>query len=118
MFEYLSLFAIALILTMAIEVGIAWLFRLRSKKELLTVILINVITNPLLNYLILLNSHFHLIDQTNVIILALEVCVCLAEWRLLLWALRQGAKKMLVLSLTMNACSYAAGLLIFNYILQ
>jgi hypothetical protein len=101
-----------------IEAGIAWLFGLRSKNELGTVILINVITNPLLNYLILINSYFHLVNQTGVLTLALEVCVVFAEWRLLLWVLRLGAKRMLVLSLIMNACSYLAGLLIFNYILQ
>ena len=118
MFEYLKLLVIALFLTIAIEVGIAWLFRLRSKKELGTVILINVITNPLLNYLILINSYFHLVKQTGVLTLALEVCVVFAEWRLLLWVLRLGVKRMLVLSLIMNTCSYLAGLLIFNYVLQ
>jgi hypothetical protein len=47
MIDYLRLSAEALILTVVIEVGIAWLFGLRSKRELLTVLLINVITNPL-----------------------------------------------------------------------
>jgi hypothetical protein len=117
MFDYLRLFAIALVITIVIEVGIAWLFRLRSKNELLTIILINVITNPLLNYLLLINDHFHLVNQTNVLILVLEICVVLAEWRLLLWVLRQGVKKILVLSLTMNACSYLAGLLVFSNVL-
>jgi len=114
MIDYLRWSAEALILTIVIEVGIAWLFGLRSKRELLTVLLINVITNPLLNYLITVNAYFHLVSQTNAFILCLEVVIVLVEWRLLVWVLRQSVKKMLVLSVVMNAASYLAGLLIFR----
>jgi hypothetical protein len=114
MIDYLRLSAEALILTVVIEVGIAWLFGLRSKRELLTVLLINVITNPLLNYLITVNAYFHLVSQTNAFILCFEVVIVLVEWRLLVWVLQQGIKKMLVLSIVMNAASYLAGLLIFR----
>jgi hypothetical protein len=111
--EYLKLSIESLILTIFIEVIIALLFGLRGKTELGTVILINVITNPLLNYLVAVNSYFHLISQSGVLILFLEVVVVIAEWRLLLYVLRTGVKKMLVLSIVMNACSYIAGLFIF-----
>ena len=114
MTDYLKFSAEALILTIVIEVSVAWLFGLRSKTELWTVILINVITNPLLNYLIMVNGYFHLISQVNVLILCLEAVIVLVEWRLLVWVLRQGTKKMLVLSVVMNAASYLAGLLIFR----
>ena len=114
MIDYLRWSAEALILTIVIEVIIAWLFGLRSKRELLTVLLINVITNPLLNYLITVNGYFHLVSRTNLLILCLEVVVVLVEWRLLVWVLRQKVKKMLVLSVAMNAASYLAGLLIFR----
>jgi hypothetical protein len=87
---------------------------LRSKRELWTVVLINVITNPLLNYLIAVNGYFHLISQTTILILCLEVAVVLVEWRLLVWVLGQNSRKMLLLSFVMNACSYLAGLLIFR----
>jgi len=114
MIDYLKFSLEALLLTIAIEVIVALLFVLRSKQELWTVVLINVITNPLLNYLITVNGYFHLISQTTILILCLDVAVVLVEWRLLVWVLRQSTKKMLLLSFVMNTCSYLAGLLIFR----
>ena len=114
MIDYLKFSLEALLLTIVIEVVVAWLFGLRSKRELWTVVLINVITNPLLNYLIAVNGYFHLISQTTILILCLEVAVVLVEWRLLVWVLGQNSRKMLLLSFVMNACSYLAGLLIFR----
>jgi len=114
MIDYLKFSLEALLLTIAIEVIVALLFGLRSKQELWTVVLINVITNPLLNYLITVNGYFHLISQTTILILCLEVAVVLVEWRLLVWVLRQSTKKTLLLSFVMNTCSYLAGLLIFR----
>ena len=114
MIDYLKFSALALVLTIIIESAVAWLFGLRSRRELLTIVLINVITNPLLNYLIAVNNSFSLISQTNILIWCLEVIVVFTEWRLLVWVLRQNSKKMLLLSFVMNACSYGAGLLIFR----
>ena len=82
--------------------------------ELGTVMLINVITNPLLNYIIMVNGYFHLVSQTNAMMLCLEVGIVFVEWRLLVWVLRRGAIKMLVLSVVMNASSFLAGLLLFR----
>lgn len=114
MIDYLRSSAEALILTIAIEVSLAWLFRLRGKVELGTVILINVITNPLLNYIIMVNGYFHLVSQTNALILCLEAGIVFVEWRLLVYVIRKGVIKMLVLSVVMNASSFLAGLLLFR----
>ena len=113
MIDYLRLMEEALALTVAIEVAVAWLFGLRKKWDLLTVVLINVITNPLLNYLILINGYFHLISRTNLLIWSLEVVVVVVEWRLLVYVLRQRQFKLGILALVMNAASYLAGLVIF-----
>jgi hypothetical protein len=114
MVDYLKFSAEALFLTIAIEFGVAWIFRLRSKTELLTIAFINLITNPLLNYLILVNGYFQLISQNIILVLILEVGVVLVEWRLLLYVLRQDVRKMFILSVVMNGLSYIAGLLIFR----
>ena len=113
MSDFLRLCAIALALTVVIEIGIAWLLGLRSKTEIGTILLINVITNPALNYLMLVNTSFHLISRTSLLLLFLEAIVVLAEWLLLRYVLRHSLKRTLALSVAMNACSYAAGLLIF-----
>ena len=112
MIDYLRLLGEALVLTVAIEVVIAWLFGLRQKRELFAFVLINVITNPLLNYLILINGYFHLVSRTDILIWCLEGVVVIAEWRLLIYALRQRQLKMGLLAVVMNGVSYAAGLLI------
>ncbi len=114
MIEYLTFSAEALLITLAVELAVAWLLRLRSRTQLLSIALINLVTNPLLNYLLLVNGHFHLIAQARVLTVCLEAGVVLGEWALLAWALRLKPTRMLALSLVMNASSYLAGLLIFR----
>ena len=112
MTDYLAFAAEALLLTLAVELAVAWLLGLRSRTQLLSIVLINVVTNPLLNYLLLVNGYFHLVVQTRALTVCLEAGVVLAEWALLVWALRLKTTKMLALSVVMNASSYFAGLLI------
>jgi hypothetical protein len=115
MIEYLKLGAEALILTMAVEVIVAWCFGLRNKAGLAAILLINLITNPAMNFLILLNDYLGVINSTTIFTVCLEVFVVLIEWKLLTYALRMKNKKALGLSLGMNAASYLAGLLIFSF---
>ena len=105
---------LALILTIILEVLIAISFNYRKKSELLTIVLINVITNPLLNYLLLVNSYFNLVSMNIFILIFLEVIVVIVEWMLLRYALRQNPKKLLILSVVMNATSFLVGLLLFG----
>ncbi len=114
MTEYLRFAAEALLLTLAVELAIAWLLGLRGRDQLLSIALINLVTNPLLNYLLLVNGHFHVFTQAKLLTVCLEAGVVLAEWSLLVWALRLRSARMLALSLAMNASSYFAGLLIFR----
>ena len=116
MLEYIKLFALALVLTIVIEVGIAWVLGLRHKTGMMTVILINVITNPFLNYLILINGYFHLVQQYGLLIIILEICVVFVEWWLLWFVLRQKTKRMLPLSILMNGASFLTGLLVFKFV--
>jgi hypothetical protein len=113
MIDYLIVSAEALILTIVIEAGIVWLLGWRRKSEIWAVVLINVITNPLLNYLILVNSHFQLISQTNALILCLEAVVIIAEWRLLAYVFRRRDKKLLWVAALINTASFLGGLIVF-----
>jgi hypothetical protein len=114
MTEFFIQSAEVLILTIVIEVVIAWLFGLRNKIALTTVALINVITNPLLNYLLALNVYFHLISRTQILTWILEIVVVLVEWQLLLYWVERKRLRMFMLSLAMNASSYLTGWLIFK----
>jgi hypothetical protein len=105
----------AFLLTEAIEVSVALLLGYRRVREIAAVILVNLVTHPLLNYLLLLNDYFGFGSARFPIVLLLEIGVILAEWALLLFALRQKKLPLLGLSVTMNACSYLIGGLIFGF---
>ena len=109
-----SNYLIALVLTTAIEVVVALFFGYRKKSEIATIILINLITNPLLNYLLFINNYFGTVQINTIIIIFLEIVVVFVEWRLLKFVLQQNSKKLFALSVVMNFCSYIAGVLIFK----
>lgn len=109
-----SSYLIALLLTIAIEVVVANFFGYRKKSEITTIIFINLITNPLLNYLLFTNGYFGITQTNTTIILFLEIVVVLVEWLLLGSVLQQNSKKLFTLSLVMNFCSYIVGVLLFR----
>lgn len=113
MIAYISRLFLALLVTVIIEFAVAWIFSLRG-KDLAVVILVNVITNPLLNYLILVNAYFQLFPNAFGFGLFLEGCVIPAEWGLLVKYTRLSRRKTLLLSFTMNVVSFLVGLLIFR----
>ena len=106
---------LALLLTEVIEVSVALLLGFRSRREIAAVILVNLVTNPCLNYLLLLNRYLGLVPINLPIILALEAGVVLVEWGLLVYALHRNPMSLLRLSFAMNACSYLAGTLVFGW---
>lgn len=100
--------AFAFLLTIAIEVPVCLLFGIR-KKELLIVILANVITNPSLN--VIFGLCWLYADQYALWVLAaLEICAVLIEWRI--YRILTGAKHPFWASLTANAVSFCIGLII------
>lgn len=78
-------------------------------RALLTVALINCLTNPALNFTLLLAWRFTPYEQlpggaAGPILLG-EAVVVLVEWRLLLWVLGGPSRRMLLVSLALNAAS-------------
>jgi hypothetical protein len=114
MLDFLRLSAAALVITVVVELGVAWFFGLRTKTELWGIVLINVVTNPLLNYLLAVNGYLHLFSHRAGLVLGLEVAVVFTEWRLLTWVFHRGVGKMLALAVSMNACSYLVGLVLLK----
>lgn len=114
MLEAVGLFAAALALTVVIETALAWLLRLRSKNALLTVIVINIVTNPAVNYLLALNRYFGIIDREWSLVLGLEIAVLAVEWLALVFVLGLGKWRALLISFLLNGGSYLAGWLIFR----
>jgi hypothetical protein len=103
-----------LLLTILIELSVGILLGYRKKVEMAAIVLVNMVTNPLLNYLVFLNNHFSFIALTQPIIGGLEFLVVLAEWGMLVFALHGKPKPLFGLSLAMNACSYIVGVWIYG----
>jgi hypothetical protein len=110
----ISSYLVALLLTILIEVFVALIFGYKCKKEILSVILLNLITQPVLNYFLLINSYFSLVSVTIQFILLLEIIVILVEWQLLVWTLQRKLKSLFVLSIVMNLASLTIGLSLFT----
>jgi hypothetical protein len=109
--------AAALVLTIAIELAVVALLGGRTARELIAVALVNAITNPALNLTLLLLRGSLLPGLTPdvatlaewVFIGIAEVVIVLAEWRLLVWALRADSRTWLVRSVGMNVASFVFG---------
>jgi len=112
-----SSYLLTFLLTVIIEIFVGYLFLLRDRESIVTIFFINLLTNPLINYLVFLNSKLNLLETNWYIIIILEVCIVLLESRLLVSVLKKESKRMLMLSIIMNSSSFLIGYLIYRLIL-
>lgn len=110
--EYLISLSLALALTLAVEVPVCMLMGLR-KKELLIVLLANVMTNPAVNVLYLLGRTYTPLPVVAVIAI-LEISAVVVEW--IVYRLLTDARRPFLVSLVANAVSYGTGLIITTII--
>jgi hypothetical protein len=115
----LASMGIALVLTIAVEAPAAALLGYRTRHAIAIVALVNVATNPPLNFLLnvimLYARSRSLADPPALVALVLlEVAVVLVEWRVLAWALPDLRRRALPVALAMNAASLAVGLAILG----
>ena len=99
---------LALALTVLVECGLALFFR--SRRLVYAVFLCNLLTNPLLNLILLLYYTYIGRHYYWLVIAALEICVFIAEALLLRLMMRYTAKRAFALSLLFNGCSFLVGL--------
>lgn len=108
----LKLFLYPWLATLAAELIVALLWGYRKGKDILTVLWINTITNPLVTLIRYLSAQY--LPSRNlqtVILIVAEILVVLAEWRLFRRFMSKG-RRFFVFSLTMNAASFGLGLLL------
>jgi hypothetical protein len=110
MASYLTNYAIAFLLTLVLEVAVALLLGYRKRVEIACIVLVNVLSWPLLNYLIWVIGSLRSAPVSMPDILLFEAGVVIVEWLLLCYALpRHPTFRLFLLSLAMNAVSYSAG---------
>lgn len=102
----------ALILTIAVECPVAYAMGLRKKYQIYIIALVNVITNPALNYLLVLFRIAGLYSFSCLVVM--EMAVVFIEWMIIFYAFKEDKKRLFLLSFIMNGVSYAAGVLIQN----
>jgi hypothetical protein len=108
----LSNYVVALVLSIIIEVSIAYVMGYRQKKYLLTIMMINFITNPILNYFLLVLSFMKF--NINLLLLGfLEIGVILVEWGLLVYTFHKPQDRLFLLSFITNTVSSLVGIMIF-----
>ena len=102
---------ICLLCTIVIECGIALILGYR-KKDLLNVLLVNLLTNPVVSSVpVYFNYHYGL-KSRNIVLLILEIVTLLVEGFIYVKVLKRRKINGFLLSLILNLSSYLIGLLI------
>lgn len=102
---------ISLTITLVIEVTIALILKYRG-KDIVNVILVNILTNPLLNSVIVAINYYYGLKARNISLYILEVLIILVEGMIYKKYLNRKKINGYILSLILNIASYGLGLLI------
>lgn len=102
----------ALLLTILIEEAVAIFFFGKQWMGYLLVLLVNVATNPMINFLYLWLRTFLDIMPYSPLMILMEAVVVLVEYLLLSMGLNRRGKRWLALAFLMNVTSYLCGLLL------
>lgn len=119
--EILSLFCRVLI-TILLEIGVALLFGLNRRKQISVIILINCITQVLLNLLLNIINYHQGPKAFMLNYVLFEIIVFVIETVLYYWLFNKkskyevSGKKIVAYALAANMCSFVAGLLIAKWI--
>ena len=102
----------ALILTIIIEEIIATPFFKVNYRNYFVILLINIITNPAVNYIYIVLKQIFGINPLSIYIILLEILVILVEWKLIEYALKKKSYVFMIYSIVANSTSYIIGLLL------
>ncbi len=105
-------YVFALFLTIVLEGAVAYLFGLRQKRQLIALVIINVLTHTTLNYIIFILGYMGTRNPIHYII-AMEIIIVLVEWLLLVYVFGKPKKQFLAISGLANTISFLGGLLLF-----
>ncbi len=113
-FFILAWLAAALVATLLIEVGLSRVF-LKQKQDRKLVFLVQFLTNPLANFLFLLNEEFGDFESP-VLFAVLELIAILVEACIYKFGLQVRPAHPLLLSLVLNLASCCVGILLTLFI--
>ena len=99
-----------LLCTIIVECGLAFIIKLRGKKNYINIVLVNILTNPLLNIILLYINIFIGYKMRRFCIYPLEILVLLTEG--FIYKKVTDFKRPYLISLILNLVSYLLGILI------
>ena len=102
---------ISLTITIVIEMLLAFILCYRG-RDLLNILLANILTNPLLNSLIVTINYYYGIKARNISLYIFEVLVIITEGFIYWKYLKRKKVNAFLLSFILNIASYGLGLLI------
>ncbi len=102
---------ICLLCTIVIECLIALILGYR-KKDLLNVLLVNLLTNPIVSSVPVYFNYYYGLRSRNIILLILEILTFIVEGFIYVKVLQRRKINGFILSLILNLSSYLIGLLI------
>lgn len=106
-----------IVLTLIIEIGVFYLFRLYTKHNLKVVIIVNTLTQVLLNVMVNVKLFYSGILSALFLLFVLEIGVLLIEFVLYQFLLKDKKRwRILIYPIVANIVSFGLGLLIFLYI--
>ena len=101
-----------LLLTIVVEVLVAFLLGIRGKKNMVYVVLVNIITNPILNASIVYLEYQYGRDVRNLSLAIFEVVAFLVEGWIYFRCLDYKKKNGFFVSFILNVSSYLMGTII------
>ena len=107
-----------LIATILIEMVVAIIIGIRNKKDILNIILVNIVTNPLVSSISVYFYYKYGIIYRNISLILLEIFTVVFEGFIFSKYIDNKKIKGFVLSIILNTCSYFIGEVINIIILQ
>lgn len=110
----IKMMIICLVCTIIIEVMVAFILRVRDRKDLLNIVLVNILTNPLVVSISLYVQVYYGNYYYRISMIILEIMAFLIESLIYKKVLKRDINPY-VLSLILNASSYGLGLIINRF---
>lgn len=107
-----------LIATFLIEIVVAIIIGIRNKKDILNIILVNIVTNPLVSSISVYFYYKYGIIYRNISLILLEIFTVVFEGYMFSKYIDNKKINGFVLSIILNTCSYFIGEVINIIILQ
>ena len=105
-----------LLITIIIEIIFALLLKIRDKKDILNILLVNIVTNPLVVSVPVLFNVVYGLFERNICLLILEILAVLLEGIVYKKYLNFKKINPFILSILLNLSSYLVGEIINNFV--